>query len=157
MRTSWAPWWFEAPGVPLEPLMQTPYFDSRIKRVSNSSLLASCYSALFSPFPFLYWFSSLAVCFTLFALRYFFLRLTARFSLLPFYYSLTFNRSSLLVGQFYFFAAWLLLPFAGHSPLFECYILLDACCSSFLNSLLALVNRWLLYANHRLLPAAHLR
>ena len=45
----------------------TPYLDSRMKSPANSSLLATCYSALFSPVHFICWFSSLAVCSTLFA------------------------------------------------------------------------------------------
>ena len=53
------------------------------------------------------------------------MRLTARYSLLPFNYSLTIPRSSLLVGLFFLLAARLLFILARHSPLSECYTLLD--------------------------------
>ena len=87
---------------PLSPCGPTPYLDSRMERVANSSLLAACYSALFSPVPFLYyWFSSLAVCFTLFALCCFFFAvdsslLAASFLLFTDLYSLLASRWSVL-------------------------------------------------------------
>ena len=84
---------------------------------------------------------------------FFFLRLTARYTLLPFYYSVTFTRPSRIVVLFFLLAAWLLFLLARRSPLSACYTLLDACCSLFPDSLLTLVARWLLYANRGLLPA----
>ena len=87
----------------LDPMRSDPLFGFQNKNSGLCSLRTiQCYSrqSLFST-DFLH--SLFASRCSLFAT--FFLRLTARFSLLPFYYSLTFNRSSLLVGQFYFFAA----------------------------------------------------
>ena len=149
----WGPVKPRDPSWPLDPLRPDPLVGFQNKKSRLCLLRATRRSSLQSLFCTDFLYSLFASRYSLFAT--FSLRLTARYTLLPFYYSLIFTRSSRLASLFFLLAALLLFLLARRSPLSSCYTLLDACCSFFLNSLVKLVTRWLLYANRGLLPADH--
>ena len=87
----------------LDPLRPDPLFGFQNKKSRLCSLRDTQRSSRQSFFSTDFLHSLFASRCSLFAA--FFLRLTARYSLLPFYYLLTFTRSSLLVGMFFLLAA----------------------------------------------------